>query len=468
MAIRTIRLLICSTKRLKTNKAISDIEIYSKLKDSVTDSVNLTAKYTDKLTESENILKERNPELYKQLKKADSQYHGFLSEYEKHKEDVDFWSKRIKRMSREDLEKLFNNFGNTFADALNCIAKYVKDYASSKASPHEAICSMYMQKQYDGCKDLNNCLKKLKNDIHSAIYSIKVPDEGEYKSSYGTVQIERGDHYLVHSDSEFTQQKKDEAKWFKSISQTIQYINQYLPEVYGEMPVNEKGAVFNYTEDSTHYNALLQGYQGYWDKLVGLDKVHMSNNDIKAIGSLTEAIGRSKLHDGMWMQHGTYAPESVWQMLGYDVAHKKYPNINTEKGRDELAERFQQAIDSGEELYCPCFMSYGGAKDTGFEDAPLIMNSYFPAGTEALYASPISAYGGVNGGDSGKAYEYKGQDITKSGPFHASCIENEFIVQRGTVYKLKKFEFKCVGGQWKLYLDMDCIAQKPSKLPEAV
>lgn len=126
---------------------------------------------------------------------------------------------------------------------------------------------------------------------------------------------------------------------------------------------------------------------------------------------ITDAISKSKLEKDAWFVRGVSA-EAVGGMFGIptEITPENVKNLVGLTGQDEG------------------FMSCGSVVGSGLKDN-VSLRVFAPAGTEALYAEPFSAYG--NG--SGLEWDGKSKQTSYSG-------EMETILQRGSCFQCVKAE----------------------------
>lgn len=105
------------------------------------------------------------------------------------------------------------------------------------------------------------------------------------------------------------------------------------------------------------------------------------------------------------------------------------------------------------------FTSCGITKGAGFSYEQVILNIYCPKGTKGIYTEPYSHYG--DGGYEEAGFKWDGKSRLAAG--YKPGGEMEFILQRGTKFRITKIEKK---GN-KYYIDVDLIEQ-PAKLPDTI
>ncbi len=387
---------------------------------------------------------------------------------------INEFKEKIEGLDDEGIDALFLEYNKNIKwigqQLIENTAEYKFNYGIKSSEPINEIFYGQLINEVLSAHDKFEELDTIVTNAHKACLkkhmgnSPSVPDDGFYKSTNGEVEIDGTAHEYgcIHNEEAFTDERRNNAVWNQSIRDTMEYMSPYLEETYGNMSPEERSVIRFYTEGSSFINAPLQGFQPgsgsyhigneVYYNFVGIDAVQWDDDHKEECNILTKAIGRTELHDDMWVQHGADV-DQFKTMIGFDAFDysKAYHG-----DMDDINAYLDSLIEADKELYYPAVMSCGGARGTGFAGRPIIYNIYCPRGTKAIYASPISKYGGVD-----KWESYTGQDLFSS-EYSASCTENEFLLQRGSVLKLRKYAWQCD----TLYLDFDLIAQKPHELPE--
>ncbi len=293
-----------------------------------------------------------------------------------------------------------------------------------------------------------------KVDVHKLSAKVK---EKPYKLPHHKVGATAKRYGCRHKSDSISQKKRNNALWFKSKQDSFAYFKKtYAKSTYSKMPASQKRKIYNYSSKSWYVNAPLFGFQyrdregkdpqivDYWKKYVGCDNVVWDKEHAEACEELTKACGDNELKEDVWFEHGCANASQLALMLGLDY--------NTKAG-DISDELLQSVMENDEELYYPAFMSCGINKSAGhgFQRGGIVFNIYAPKGTKGIYATPCSKFGGYDPPE-----DYTGEDSQR-----ITMGESEFIMQRGTVLKIRKFERDEKG---VLYLDLDVVAQEPSEI----
>jgi len=180
----------------------------------------------------------------------------------------------------------------------------------------------------------------------------------------------------------------------------------------------------------------LVGYTGetYFDINSGLrNGYNVSDSIRKDTELLTNAISQSVLDRDMYLFRGTSssAAEKLFGLKSGDLAtwSGQIEDLSTLVGT--------RGIDNG-------FLSCGTSEGKGFTSRDVQLKIYCPAGTQALYAEPFSAFG--------RGDQRSWDGISKQNSFSS---ENETILQRGC-------ELRIVGAEWsgnKAILEVEVLSQ---------
>jgi hypothetical protein len=242
------------------------------------------------------------------------------------------------------------------------------------------------------------------------------------------------------TQSAYTQQRKDGAVWAKSKQKGDKAFRETTEKAWAQMSSGEKEAAFSYTSGSGKFNRPLSGYEGGWSvaNYEGVGKVDLNYEGAgEMIKDLTSAIDKSVSEKDAWLQRGT----NLNGMAGLLGLRPKNTYTKT-----EIIDGLKNAQKSGKTATNNAFTSCGSAKSTGF-DGNVLVNVYCPKGTKMLYAEPFSSFAEQNVG--GSKWDGKKKQ-TKFG------YEFETIIQRGTGYRITKFETSPSG---KIYVDMEVVSQ---------
>lgn len=239
-------------------------------------------------------------------------------------------------------------------------------------------------------------------------------------------------------DSDFTQERKDEAKWFIHSSDANDYFFDNAVDMWKLASTNEKAAMYQYTAGSSYITEPLRAIKGYYHYYGS----RLSEAE-KHIADMTQYIARSTLKDDVWVKRDEISAFVNYRFGLSDLdAYISDPSKLVGKvGTDDS------------------FMSCGNCRNTNFGSKPVCLNIYCPKGTQMTYAEPFSAFGSSHdNGDycPGKKWNGTSKPTTTG--------ENEIILQRGTKFRITKAEY--TNGKW--YIDMEVLEQSPKVIKDMV
>lgn len=239
-------------------------------------------------------------------------------------------------------------------------------------------------------------------------------------------------------DSDFTQERKDAAKWFIHSSDANDYFFNNAVDMWKLASSNEKAAMYQYTAGSSYITEPLRAIKGYYHYYGS----RLSEAE-RHIADMTQYIARSTLKDDVWVKRDEISAFVNYRFGLSDLdAYISAPSKLVGKvGTDDS------------------FMSCGNCRNTNFGSKPVCLNIYCPKGTQMTYAEPFSAFGSSHdNGDycPGKKWNGTSKPTTTG--------ENEIILQRGTKFRITKAEY--TNGKW--YIDMEVLEQSPKVIKEMV
>lgn len=229
----------------------------------------------------------------------------------------------------------------------------------------------------------------------------------------------------------FSKARKDAAWWFKDKKKADSELRPKAGEVWRTLTTNQKRSLCDYTSDSNEWNQPTNGFKnGRWGRAnyVGPGNVNIDGRHYgMKIRQMTEAISKSSYDHDMWLNRGS-GTDAMDTFFGLEDG--EFASLSD----DEL----QKLVGSSGRV--GGFWSTSAVKGDGFARKPVIINIYAPAGSNAIYAEPFSAYG------CGDGLEWDGKNGQER-------FGNEFevILQRGGSYKVTKIEHQ---GR-KYYIDME-------------
>lgn len=239
-------------------------------------------------------------------------------------------------------------------------------------------------------------------------------------------------------DSDFTQERKDAAKWFIHSSDANDYSFDNAVDMWKLASSNEKAAMYQYTAGSSYITEPLRAIKGYYHYYGG----RLSEAE-KHIADMTQYIARSTFKDDVWVKR-----DEISAFVNYRFG---LPDLDAYISDPSKLVGKVGTDDS--------FMSCGNCRNTNFGSKPVCLNIYCPKGTQMTYAEPFSAFGSSHdNGDycPGKKWNGTSKPTTTG--------ENEIILQRGTKFRITKAEY--TNGKW--YIDMEVLEQSPKEIKEMV
>ena len=205
-----------------------------------------------------------------------------------------------------------------------------------------------------------------------------------------------------------------------------------MPRKIGKRWIGEeKHVAYLYTSGSRYINEPLFA-KYYGTKYSDIDG--SARNSWRDINTLTSMIDKAKpLTRDVWMQHGEDMSAFIGK-FGVDL-------------RGLTSSQLKGLI--GKVGTNAPFTSCGITKGAGFSHEQVILNIYCPKGTKGIYTEPYSHYG--DGGYEEAGFKWDGKSRLAAG--YKPGGEMEFILQRGTKFRITKIEKK---GN-KYYIDVDLI-----------
>lgn len=243
------------------------------------------------------------------------------------------------------------------------------------------------------------------------------------------------------SQSEFTQAKRDAAKWFKNkdivkaYKEADDYMSKYAQEMWKGLTDEEKHVLWLYTDGSQYIN---QEMLGTYVLQVESPIDHSLRNGIADANVLTSIIDKAPaLKEAVWMQSGK-TRGALGSMFGID--------LNRVSDLDSLV-----GLEGTNNLFMSCHAASDGffikGGNTGASN-DVIMSIYMPEGTKGAYMEPFASYG-----DDLRFKDGYGWTGTKRKC--APSDQVEFLLQRGARLKITKAYYK----DGKLHVDVDLIEQ---------
>lgn len=257
---------------------------------------------------------------------------------------------------------------------------------------------------------------------------------------------------MLFSSEDFSQARKDAAKWFRGKSDTsVQikkafkeadaYMSQYAEEMWKGLTLEEKHVLWLYSDGSQYINQEMLGtyclhLRSWIDKSM--------RNGLADANVLTSIIQKAPaLKEDMWMQTGK-SLEAFKAMFGTGLTPGK--DLSKLVGREGTSE-----------LFTSCHAARNGAftknANTGTPNN-VVMTIYMPKGTKGAYMEPFASWGDSKRGDEGMKW-------TGTRRKEAPSDQVEFLLQRGARFRITKAEYRPSEGKW--YIDVDLVEQRAVK-----
>ena len=270
------------------------------------------------------------------------------------------------------------------------------------------------------------------NDKHQAQVILSDIDAKRIQLEKTRAKAKKGDLSVSFDPSDYTQERKDAAKWFHHAKDANDYFFDYAKKDWAMASAEEKAAMYQYTAGSSYITEPLRAIKGYYHYYSG--RLAESEAHIRC---MTDYISRSQFKDDIWVKR-----DEISAFMQYRF---KLP-----KSLDSYISDPSKLV--GLEGVDDSFMSCGNCRNTNFGAKPVCLNIYCPKGTRASYAEPFSAFGQKH--DNGISAPGKGWNGTSK---PVTTGENEIILQRGTKFRITKAEY--TNGKW--YIDLEVLEQAP-------
>ena len=243
----------------------------------------------------------------------------------------------------------------------------------------------------------------------------------------------------------YSNERKANALSWSSKAKADQILRHYTSDAWLSATRAEQTGIWDYTAGSGKFNRPLSGFRGGWGShnYVGPKQVDLDyEGGKKQIQAMTRFIERSSFDEDVWLRRGcgNEAMESFFGLSFGSMRRMSDAEIDALTGTSNRIMGFLSCGTAAE----------GGAGFSGEVD----MKIYVPAGTQAAYAEPFSAYGyNVNGthglnGVKGKDWDGVSSQGTTDWDFGS---EDETIIQRGASYTCTKIERRGYG----FYVEME-------------
>lgn len=269
-----------------------------------------------------------------------------------------------------------------------------------------------------------------------------INDAQNIMKNLGVKIIKLGDSTEIKfSAAEFTQAKRDLAKWFKdendwqkAYNDADRYMQQYTREMWKNLSEEEKLVLWCYSDGSQYINKEILGeYQMYY-----VDPNGRRRNGLEDANTLTSIIEKAPaLKEAMWMQSGK--SQKAFEAI-FDVDISNVSDLQSLVGREGYNSLFSSCHSAANGYFVK-----GG--NTGVDNS-VVLSIYMPKGTKGAYMEPFASYGDSLRWKDG--LKYKGGVVKED-----ASNQVEFLLQRGAKFKITKAYKK--GGKW--YVDVDLIEQ---------
>lgn len=307
--------------------------------------------------------------------------------------------------------------------------KYINQGANTYALNHNlVVLNAYIQAkvEYESIKNQieqkNKQIRELNEDINP--FSKKRKDNAIWlkRVDLGLTESEDAERIVNanHSAIKHFQDKKNKFSWSKNGAievniplEAIQILDHNAQEMLSDTESEGFDAFYEYTMDSTGFNTVLAGFDGDWSK-PSADEVNIDSHGFgDKIRALTALIEQSSLPHDIWLQTGQRFEtlSALLDNVSPAELRRDYDQLKDGHGGIYMAnQKLQDNI--GKAKIIPQFLSTTTFKGGGsaFNDFPVKLNIYAPAGAELLYAGDKGAYG---------------------------YSEQEIILQRGGTYVIK-------------------------------
>lgn len=294
----------------------------------------------------------------------------------------------------DELEKSIEKKKEFFEEYKNSMGEYLKENPNSEVLKKKLQVSTNALKLMD---DLENGTLKEWQDAKL----------GDLETQETIAQSNELLEKYANPDNVYSASAKNKAKWFKSYESAVNYFGD-MKEIYNKIGAKDMEYVKDYTSSYSFINEPLRN-----KKYIGSGK---KEKFVEAVKGMTNAIDKSTLKEGIWVQRGV----SELNINGVNLSY----NATTEDLNNLIGKSFE---DQG-------FYSASAHKGASFGlSKSVVINTYAPKGTKALYVNPISYFSGGS--------------------------ENEIILQRGYSYKITK-AYKSNG---KIFLDAEVVLGSDSK-----
>ena len=240
---------------------------------------------------------------------------------------------------------------------------------------------------------------------------------------------------------DFTQAKKDAAKWFnnpdidKAFKEADDYMSKYAQDMWKNLSTEEKHILWLYSDGSQYINQEMLGTYCLRMKSAIDGTIRNGLADANVLTSILDKA--PALKESIWMQSGK-TTESIRAMFGIDLS--RTTDLTSLIGKEGKSN-----------LFMSCHSAKNGAFTVGTHTGTpndVVLSIFMPKGTKGAYMEPFASYGdNIRWKD--------GFDWTGTKRKTAPSNQVEFLLQRGAKFRITNAYQK--GGKW--YIDVDLIEQ---------
>lgn len=333
------------------------------------------------------------------------------------------------------LEKSCGTYGTGYYEGIWKDPVTLKDYASkkdkisAKKDYFENQLKVATGNDYDKFNVLLSSLEDFEEKGKE--YEAQAKKVARLKKELEEAQKKAG----IWVDDPYSQERKDNAYWFKSTDDADTVLRGICGDVWRSATPQQQHAIWDYTVGSGKFNRPLTGHAGSWSNYEGTKKVSINYEGAgDEIRKMTTIIDKSEYDFDIWLQRGC-GTEAIDSMLGI----KNFGSMTEAE--------LQKFVGKGGRQYN--FISTGVAKGKGFS-GDVVCNIYAPKGTKMMYAEPFSYY-------SGAEYDVSSFDCWDGKKKQSNFgYESEMIIQRGAYYRITKIE----KSGYTTFIDMEVVLDK--------
>lgn len=231
----------------------------------------------------------------------------------------------------------------------------------------------------------------------------------------------------------FSEERRSKAHYWGDKAEADRVMRPLASKAWLASPRDERRAANRYTDNYfSRYNRPLNGFDHSYGNYVGYGLVDLdAEGEGSNIRRLTRIVERSVTEEDMWLRRGTDRYE-MDTFFGFP-AQNRFASLTDEELRGLI----------GTSARVGSFLSTGTAPATGAGfGGEVNLEIFVPAGSQALYCEPFSAFGGSGAGtgwDGKSGQSYFGREF-------------ETLLQRGGSYTCIDIERR--GSGWNVKLEL--------------